>query len=279
MTEPQTTERDTSTACHVVTLFQRASVDKEESRCDTLPSEDRHAIAAAAATWRDRKYAVKRLAEVMRSRDLPGIAVVYHLGLKRRMRLPQPIAVPFEPIPLDETHPVLGQLLEIEPSAQEGAQGRPRPRDPFRRFLLRIGLPGAIVVNVLVQAGLQVSGGEVTPWRIGWAASAVFGILGLVWFFQWLIAAEWLIVPGGAFMRRPRLGRHKSALTRYTPKDTLLITNRVPHGFQLEFWPLSASKSVRHRVTDLELAALLAAWQSALTPPPLAQMRDFEPDV
>lgn len=237
-------------------------------RCPGLSFDLLAAIGQAGAAWRDDHYKAKRLHEVVRVHGLPGLALFWNRRA-RPLTLPQPLAVPFEPMELDESHPGLAAICEYSAYVERASGRLPRP-SVARRWTIRLIIPlvttfilMAHSVNVCLAGGLM-----------GAAAFAIVAIGASVGFalLSWWLSDRWLVIPGGVVIRRSLWGRVGASLKRCTPADTILIIRPGNPGWLAQLW---GKWPERRRLTDVECAVLLAAWQSPIPPPALELLSDW----
>lgn len=90
----------------------------------------------------------------------------------------------------------------------------------------------------------------------------------------WRRSAAWFIVPGGLMRRRTFWKGWGIPVERWTPADTLLILKYQQGNLRLLLHP-KVGASQRKLLTQWEAIALLAAWQSPITPRPIESMCDL----
>jgi hypothetical protein len=237
-------------------------------RCPGLPDALLGAIGQAGAAWRDDQYKAKRLREVVGSHGLPGLALFWNRRASPLI-LPQPLGVPFEPMELDESHPGLAALCEYSAYVQLESGRRPHP-SVARRWIVRLIIPLVTTfilfshsINVCLAGGIR-----------GAAAFAILAVGASVGFalLSWWMSDRWLVVPGGVVIRRSLWGRVGASLKRCTPADTILIIRPGNPGWLAQLW---GKWPERRRLTDVECAVLLAAWQSRIPPPNLELLSEW----
>ncbi|MGE0482295.1 MAG: hypothetical protein AB7Q17_17695 [Phycisphaerae bacterium] len=259
---PPTTPADAANeprAAHVVEVELNWGGDLKSVACPTLP--DAAIISKlrdAVAPWRHYGVMARRLAIIRKYHALPGIAVAFYTA-KRRLAIPPPLRVPFEPLELDEGHAnVTGLIDSLEPAAASAARKR-----PIARWVVRMGIMTAILLPQVVNGLVQVIVHR-KAWAY-WLWGLIIGSIVLVGAINWLITPQWLLVPGGVVLRRSMFGRIGESLRRYTPADAVLVLRPMNPGWNAELW--RESGVTRRRATDLEAQLLLAAWQNPLPPP------------
>lgn len=257
--------------CHFITLPGFLAKSKDEAPAsDTLDSELLVAAAQAAASWRDMKYVASRLAALRDDRQLPGIAVCYYV--LERPTMPPAITVPFEPVTLDESEPMIRGLVDsaIQP-------GSPKPKAPnsFSRAFIRVGVPLIVFANIGVQAAVNffVQRGSIR-WSMLGLFVATAAVLVFTMFISYHASDRWFLVPGGVVRRKSLLRSWHGPILRHTPRDTVLIIRPMPMGGGVaQLW----RKGVRSErvLTPIELRALIGAWKSPFPAPKLDQMTDL----
>lgn len=80
-------------------------------RCSRLPAGLVAAIAEAGAAWRDDKYKVRRVRDVVRANQLPGVALFWNTHTPP-LTVPPPLVFQFEPTTLDESEVALQALCD-----------------------------------------------------------------------------------------------------------------------------------------------------------------------
>ncbi len=176
----------------------------------------------------------------------------------------EPLRVPFEPRPLDDTDETLHSLrLAVDPHfAADDAAARRR----WRRRLTRYGPAGlALMIAVML------------VWRQQWLTLYIVGGLAAVALSLWLVwsagvrmmgmrsGGVWAIVPAGLLVLRPRGGRWQPHVIGR--RDAILV---ILSAAQVARWLVcvrDAGGLYTRRLTSSELNMLLAAWLSPLMPP------------
>lgn len=258
---------NTERACHVARIVLEGLSNRRPAVCSTLPSEVIASVSDYGATWRDNQHVARRLQELRDDMELGGIALWYQRS-KAQVDPPAPLTVPFEPLLLDESASPLAELCGVAAPDRDVPRISPR----WKRAAVRFGLPLAVVlpqvVNAIVQVAVQRSPFIVWLWGAMLVTMIGAGLL------LWTLSDQWLLIPGGVIIRKSLFGKVGRSLTRYTPGDAVLIIRPMPPGHQAEVW---RGQSVRgSRATQLEVIALLAAWQSPIPPPDLERCSDFE---
>ena len=249
----------------------------ESIACPGMAPETLARVREAAALWRDDRYRAKRLATAIRDLNLPGLTFVFSLK-KRELAVPPPLAVPFEPIELDETHPSIPALAESAAGATDGrADAALVPARTFRRWFVRFGAPAIILFNVGLQAVIQtITQTAVHGFRFWfvamWGGILLATVLPLV-IYGWYSSAQWFIVPGGVVLRRSFAGKVGKRLELFTPADTILQIG--PDNLAWVAVLARGKQRVTRRLTQIEATALLGAWQSRLRTPEAGELVDL----
>lgn len=261
-------------SCHIVVMSaQKWSVARSAdwtATSATLSADDLAAVKSEGATWRDAKYVARRVRQLRDERGWPGIVLVWALK-NRLVTPPPPLAVPIEPLELNEGDLAI-RMLAADPARAEPARESVAAVRAWRRFIARIGVGFIGFVNPAIQAIIGLAMRQWWQFYINLAITVIG--LGVLIFVFWYTSGRWFIVPGGVIVRRGVLGKVAVRLARYTPGDTLLMVRPFPpSGWQAELWREKRVDS--QRFTKTELSALLAAWQSPLTCPPLDLLDDL----
>lgn len=203
------------------------------------------------------------LEELFTRRGVRNVVVTDPEGAKLVARV-EPLRVPFEPRPLDETDETFHSLrLATDPHfAADEASTRQR----WRRRLTRS-----------VPAGLLLALAGTLVWRQQWLTLYICSGLAGVALSVWLIWAvgvrlmgmrsggRWAIVPGGVLILRPRGGRWQPHVI--PRRDAILLILSATPGGRWLVCVRDAQGLYTRRLTPTELDMLLAAWLSPLAPP------------
>lgn len=204
----------------------------------------------------------------------------------------RPLAVPIEPLPLDESVPSVAQLGDAnrndfenpcgegEIHASDADESRTPDEFDFRRRLKRnVMLQGGRWVFVLFLFSWTCFALEaLLTWRITWTFVLWTAMLGSFAFGPggrgaWSVAQQWLIVPGGLIARRSnrRGGWDVHLFNRRT--GVLTAYRHTP-----SHWFISVADTEKNQtaiVTPTEATALLRAWLSPLEPPPPERLQEL----
>lgn len=267
--------------CRVLHLHMGNYGKIESADCPGIADEAAQKLAAAGAAWRDERFRLKRIADVCRELNLPPFAILQTIGKKKRLHLeaPPPLTVPFEPIELDETHPVLAGIVENLIVADGDPDDATIRRSPwYARSFVRLGAAAIVMLNMTIQAVVQTIAQSAAHGFRLWFIAMIWGIWGLVAagcaYGLWRTSAQWLLIPGGVIIRRTFWKNVGTKLERYTPADTLLMMAPDNIGWWTSL--IRKEKAIhRKRFTRMEATALLAAWQSPIPPKRLNEMSDL----
>lgn len=258
--------------CYVVEMPATTVGPKAQPpRCSQLPADLVAAIAEAGAAWRDDKYKVRRVRDVVRANQLPGVALFWNTHTPP-LTVPPPLVFQFEPTTLDESEVALQALCDdvLTVAAAEEPDRRPSPSFG-RRWLVRLLIPTITTVCLLSQfldpCIVTLGGGSIVFVLL----AVLFAAAGV--YLSWWLSDQWLIVPGGVLVRRSLWGKVGESLKRCTPGDTLLLIRPGNPGWSAM---LCGRGREQRRLTDFECAALLAAWQSPLPAPDRALLAELE---
>ena len=248
---------------------------KTVATCPELSPELVEKVCDAAKSWRDDKYRLHRLWNLLTNKELPGLAVVYDPSEKKSIPLVQPLDVPFEPLILDETSPTVVQLAEHALDGPIDEDRRSRRSSLVRRFFIRIGLPtfwliywGTRAIQFILEHGLHSWRGQIGLVAFVLTIVVPIGVL-------WLRQRQWIVIPGGLIVRKTSLRRLKTSMRRFTAAEAVLILAWRQPGWEAQI--LSEGEIVEKRkLTPLECVALLAAWQNPLPPPEMSKMVDLQ---
>ncbi len=199
-----------------------------------------------------------------------------------------PIDVPFEPAPLDESVAIFAGLehdavqdarSDLAAAASTTTRGRQKKTGLGRRVRLFGGWPVVVVVGILglAQALGQLASGALSPAAfvliMAAAAIAFFGVGGVG---AWRHNRQFLLVPGGLVVRKPvrKAPGEWNVHVHARVSSVLLGYQKAKHS-----WLICVADAKVHNtalVTKAEVEMLLRAWLSPLTPPPVEQLSDLE---
>ncbi len=270
-----TSATDGSTVCFVLKSRSYAEQRHIDVEYPPLPEGARAELEAIAACQRHPLLIAPDELHTIRERHgLPGVALVQTVQGKHELTIPSPTLVPFEAIELDETHPAIEALLSSEARGHAPLLDVP-VRSRYWRHTLR-----AIILIALLYAGLLVVARLSTPSLWSWPETILFALLGALALVSALLVLafpvrgrpglrwepRWYLVPGGVALRRRAPLPLRRRWRLYTPRDTVLTITPLRSGWQAALD--RGGVQIVHGFTPLECAALLAAWQSPVPPPP-----------
>ncbi len=246
---------------HIVRVNRRRAFSSA-----TLPEQVRarlESVFRAARWWQDRwAHRAFRAAarEVLHVHG--GLALI---GPGVKVEAPAPFEDMFEPIEI--TGWIGGDTERLRvlsgdaPTRQERLMWIPRAAG----IVAILGVSAIVILAFLGRFPLRA----IPP--IG----AVILVAALVFTIALLVqsrSGRWFLVPGGiAIVRRPVRRGLPGRVTVVSRSDSCAVLRYVSTGktvvLMLELWT-HAGKTLRRSVSNREAAAVLAAWQSPLTPPP-----------
>lgn len=255
---------------HVVTMgFSGFGGRPDWCRSATLAGLICEQILALVPTWRSARFNAAQLEALRREYQLRGLVIWLLRNPKVDAVVPPPLEVPIEPLELDEGRSALHELPGIQ---GDGVGAKPLRSSRARRLLVRLGLPLVIILPQLFNGITQMVFNRNV--YVYWTWGLMIGALIVATILIWWLSDQWLIVPGGVLIRKSFVGKVGQSLRLFTPADSLLLIRPHVQGVvQLELW--RGGKCFRRRATPLELAALLAAWQSPLPPPSMDRLSDW----
>ncbi len=276
--QPASTEHDgpkrhLSPNCYVVKVRSNITSTPHSIDCRHLSDEALAELGRSVAVWTNHVTVVDRVWTYSRTRGLPPLAVVFENAPKHLLPTPLPIDVPFEPTPLDESHPSLRHLIRLGDASDSIESTSATVASPLQRALIRAGIP---TLSAALAIGQVISIWDGFRWNSPWhlVSVSVIGIAVVLLVLSLLRRAQWLIVPGALIQRSPGAWWTGVALCRFTPPDSVLILCPESPGWRAELW-VSGKQAARRLITTLEAMALLAAWQSPLRTPTLDEMSDL----
>jgi hypothetical protein len=252
---------------HIVRVSLSRTSKVQDVQCDTLPPNAVDELRGLTAGWRDAKKSPGRLDDLRQRLGLGGL-IVWHSPESKPPLVPKPLTIPFEPLELDEGRAPLADLC----GASDDMAAAGLRRRQWNRGIFRYGLPIialAQIPNAIVQIAIHRDLFTIVLWTF------IFGFIFGVFFLVWWCADQWFLVPGGLVIRKAFAGRVGESMQLHTPRDSLMIIRpqRPGHAFGIEIWRDGQLR--RRRATLIEATALVAAWQSSLTPPPISQLTDL----
>ena len=181
----------------------------------------------------------------------------------------EPLAVPFEPRPLDEGDPSFAALI---PAWRDVDSGQRRWN---RSFTLIGGWPLVLFFALLLFfVGLVV---YLTGQRddemllcLGIAVGSL--LVGAAGAWSW--RRQWLLVPGGLVLRKARWTGGAWRIHLYRRRSSVLLVQQM-HRDQWMLCVADAEASDATRLTKTEAHVALASWLSPLPPPPAERLRDL----
>ncbi len=227
------------------------------------------------------------LNRVVRAMARQGRAgAVVRIAKPRRTAPIEPLTVPFEPLPLDESVPLFVGLEQEAGTVQEGT-GAAQARDVSvdenysrRGFRRRILLSGGWVMVAIFAFNAAMGGWEsyrarhVTFNAVMWTCYFIVALVGVGGRGAWRSRQQWLLVPGGLASRRARFRRRDWELHLFQRESSVLIVKND----RRHIWAAHVADDQTHqmaRMTRREAVMLLRAWLSPLPTPPLERISDL----
>lgn len=267
--------------CYILSLHLSRYLKIESAECPGLDDAAARRLTEAAAVWRDERFRIRRIAEACRELNLPTLAIVQTIGDKKKLNfeVPPPLTVPFEPIELNETEPALSGMVESFVSNEEDSDvAEVKKARWLGRLFVRVGAPAITLLVVTINAVSHMITHTATQGFRLWFVAMWLGILGVTfgacYYAVWRNSAQWLLIPGGVVIRRTFWKNVGTRLERFTPADTLLMLTPYNIGWSATLY--RGTKPVHQKLfTRMEATALLAAWQSPISPKRINEMSDL----
>ncbi|MGD2111342.1 MAG: hypothetical protein PVI86_18345 [Phycisphaerae bacterium] len=199
----------------------------------------------------------------------------------------EPIEVPFEARPLNESDPSVAELersLEenpdadlLDPDALRDPEPERRGASQIRRSVTLAGgwwVPALLVLPLTFAAMDSFARREVTWALIVWTVILVSFLFGRTASADAFSTTQWFVVPGGLLLRRFKRGNGGWQLHLFERQESLLIAHRG----EFNRWTITvgdADCAGQIFVTQTEADFLLRAWLSPIPPPPVEQLSDL----
>ncbi len=278
--------------CLLVYLVDRSSVARLDRRVEYLVNAHAH---FALALLLERAFAERSLLGPERRFALLTrvLATAGRIGNTIRnspARYPkpiEPIAVPFEPHPLDHSDTPLGQQAQpledqpdadlLEPEALEQLRQQTSEGAHIERKTRKgLGWLWAALLVLPTTAGAMYAfaRGEITWPAIFLSVVVLFALIGCGQATELLQRKQWFVVPGGLVLRKARLVRPTWDLHCFRQRDSVLIAHRVDRNWW-KIFVADAEDAEQVTVTPKEAHFLLRAWLSPIPPPPVDQLTDL----
>lgn len=210
------------------------------------------------------------------------VGLIFRSYLSAQYPSIEPIAVPFEPVPLDQSN---GLFVGLE--ANTPASDAPSVRGESWRtktgVARRIEFFGGRWLFVMLGVFVVLDG--LVHWMQGTLLSPTFWMLlsfllmilvGIGGVGAWRHNKQWLLVPGGLAVRKTaRKAASKWDVRLYSRRSSVLFVRQTTKRHWLVCVAEDAA-SDHVVVTRAEVEMLLRAWLSPLTPPPVQQLSDLE---
>jgi len=229
-------------------------------------------------------FNLKRVAQSLARQGRTGAAV--RIAKPKRTAPIQPLSVPFEPLPLDESVPLFVGLEQEGGTVQDGTRAE-QARDVSvdgsysrRGLRRRILLSGGWVIVAMFAFNAAIGGvesyrvGHVTFNAVLWTLYFIVAVVGVGGRGAWRSRQQWLLVPGGLASRRARFRRRDWELHLFQRESSVLILRNQWRHF---WWAYVADRQTVQMagMTPREAVMLLRAWLSPLPTPPLERLSDL----
>lgn len=191
--------------------------------------------------------------------DGAGFVVVYVNNFAPRLTIHEPITVSFEPIPLEEDHPGLRNLMTTV-TARGIAPSPLAPPSRIAKFLMRYMFPYGLLAFWTIRGVLQIMQEGV---RSGISLMYLGGLVAVLLFFLFhrlIRLKEWFLLPGGVAVRQGRLFSKNSSVQLFSNRDSVLVVK-----FEESRWMptlVSEEGEAKCQLSLYECEALVACWQS-----------------
>lgn len=245
-----------------------------QSYCPDLDPDLAESLYEAVKPGRSDSYRRRDLWSFVENKAIPGVAIVDERLASRRLPTCRPIKVPFEPIPLDESHPTLVELAELSAGDDHVAPLRRGYFAPFRRYAVRTGLSASWTTFLVFQFIRVAKAGVHSQEFLAYLMLFVF-LAAIPFLLLWAGSNRWLIIPGGVVVRAFWWRRGPKGLRRYTPATAMLFVAEKGRAWIAK---LCDQDGVLYMcmLTQLECIALLGAWQCPLPPPDANKLVDLQ---
>lgn len=237
------------------------------AHCADLTVEQVEALRQEAIGWRDLEFRLPRTHRLAREFGYKGVVLLIEssANMQAPFQVPPPVTVWFEPVKLNDADRQLRALLD-QASSQSGIPIKRRYAGIIQRWFVRstTALVLIYVLGMLNMAPLTALNSAAVLSRVGPFLLIMIAILiGSV--LCQLAVAHWYLIPGGLAVRGWTLRPGVPAGARYTASDDALQIEHINFGYTVTL--SRPGRTVMRRMTHMEVVALLAVWQSPLTPP------------
>ncbi len=227
---------------------------------------------------------LKKVVEGLARQGREGVVV--RIAKPNRGAPIDPLIVPFEPVPLDESVPLFVGLEQYAGAAcggtctsraDDASADERASRGAFRR---RILLGGGWLMIAIFAFNAAMGGWEsyrarhVTLNAAMWTVYFIVALVGVGGRGAWRSRQQWLLVPGGLASRRTRFRRRDWELHLFQRESSVLIVRNDSR----QIWAAYVADGQTHqmaRMTGREAVMLLRAWLSPLPTPPLERLSDL----
>lgn len=232
-----------------------------------LPREQVEALREEAIGWRDLEYRLPRTQKLSQEFGSKGVVLLVEssVNMQSPFQIPPPVTVWFEPVRLNDSDSQLRALLD-QASSRAGVPIKRRYAGIIQRWFVRstTALVLIYVLGMLNMAPLTALNSAAVLSRVGPFLLIMIAIL-IVNVLCQLAVAHWYLIPGGLAIRGWTLRPGVPAGARYTASEDALQIEHINFGYTVTL--SRPGRTVMRRMTHMEVVALLAVWQSPLTPP------------
>lgn len=195
-----------------------------------------------------------------------------------------PLAEQFEPRLILEGSDDFDQFLRDDSDGAIPADRADTPREDARRRESRTVLrtvgrnlgPLLTVVMLVVATVFYATGGASRGFAFIFALIAIAGLAqyGLAYFLR-TVGKQWLAVPGGIIIRRPRGLGTRSSLHLMQRSNSMILATRHMTAAQWRVTVSDGKLTASRAMSSGELVFALRAWTSPLAPPVMERLTDW----
>lgn len=256
---------NTTPSCAFVRIHENARRSIALVECPELSQDDRALIKRELKRipWRG-----DNLELIGRHKHLPPLVLLREY----RQYVPPACTVHFEPTPLNEADPTLQGLADHLRERADASLHEILSRKPKLSLLTKWTLLIAGIVAACFSFDALFDDG-VTNRVQSWMSTAEsllihFGGLYLVYFS--FLRRSWYLVPGGVVIRRGKW-RSRPPLVVLSPENAFISV----HNRHVRLLDRRTGRLYRTYCSQLEIAVLLAVWQSPIPAPDVSKLVDL----